>query len=94
VFRSRFMWHVDIKVHGKDKLVTAIGEFPAIRYDAHTYKLDRNGARLGDAERDFSVWISDDDGRVPLQNVAATDYGDIKLEITDYAPGTGTRLRN
>jgi hypothetical protein len=94
VFRSRFMWHVDIKLRGKDKLVTALGELPAMRFDAHTYKLDRTGAKFGDAERDFSLWISDDDGRVPLQNVAATDYGDIQLEITDYAPGTGTRLRN
>jgi hypothetical protein len=94
VFRSRWMWHVDMKVRGRDKLVTQLGEFPAIRYDAHTYKVDRNDVRNPDSDaRDFSVWISDDDGRVPLQNVAKTDYGDIKLEITDYQPGTGKRLR-
>jgi hypothetical protein len=95
VLRSRFMWHVEMKVHGKTKLVTALGELPAIQLDGHTYKVDRNNVKLADSDaRDFSVWISDDDGRVPLQTVAKTDYGDIKLEITDYAPGTGTRLRN
>lgn len=95
VMRSRFMWHVEMKVHGKTKLVTALGELPAIQLDGHTYKVDRNDVKIADSDaRDFSVWISDDDGRVPLQTVAKTDYGDIKLEITDYAPGTGTRLRN
>lgn len=95
VLRSRYMWHVEMTIKGKEKLNTALGELPALRFDGHTYKLDRDGKRFPDSdERDFSVWISDDDGRVPLQNVAKTDYGDMKMEITDYQPGTGTRLRN
>ncbi|MEP6864030.1 MAG: DUF3108 domain-containing protein [Deltaproteobacteria bacterium] len=95
VMRSRFMWHVEMKVHGKTKLVTALGELPAVQLDGHTYKVDRHDVKIADSEaRDFSVWISDDDGRVPLQTVSKTDYGDIKLEITDYAPGTGKRLRD
>lgn len=94
VLRSRFMWHVEMKVKGKTMLKTALGELPAIQLDAHTYKVDRHDHKATDSEeRDFSVWISDDDGRVPLQTVAKTDYGDVKLEITDYTPGTGTRLR-
>ena len=95
VLRSRFLWHVEMTVHGKDKLTTPLGDFPALRFDAKTYKLDRAGNRLADSdERAFSIWISDDDGRVPLQITARTDYGDIKMEITEYQPGTGTRLRN
>jgi hypothetical protein len=95
VMRSRFMWRVEMKVHGKTKLVTALGELPTIQLDGHTYKVDRHDVKSAGSEaRDFSVWISDDDGRVPLQAVSKTDYGDIKLLITDYAPGTGTRLRN
>lgn len=93
VFRSRYMWHVEMTVKGKTKLVTELGEFPAIELAGHTYKVDRANHKVADEPREFSVWISDDDGRVPLQNVAKTDYGDIKLEITDYAPGTGARLR-
>jgi hypothetical protein len=94
VLRSRFMWHVDITVKGKTKIKTALGELPAIQLDAHTYKVDRHDRKATDSEeRDFSVWISDDDDRVPLQTVANTDYGDVKLEITDYTPGTGKRLR-
>jgi hypothetical protein len=94
VLRSRYMWHVEMTVHGKEKLVTALGELPALRLDGRTYKLDRDGKRAPDSEeREFAIWISDDDGRVPLQSTAKTDYGDIKMEIVDYSPGTGKRLR-
>jgi hypothetical protein len=93
VFRSRFMWHVDVTIRGKEKLVTALGELPALRIDGHTYKLDRKGGRDRDsAERSFSMWISDDDGRVPLEIKATTDYGDLKMQIVDYQPGNGQRL--
>ncbi|HSD90981.1 MAG TPA: DUF3108 domain-containing protein [Kofleriaceae bacterium] len=94
VLRSRFLWHVDLTIHGKETLHTALGDLPALRIDGHTYKLTRQGTKFPDSdERDFSLWISDDDGRVPLQNVARTDYGDIKMTITEYVPGTGKRLR-
>lgn len=94
VFRSRFLWHVDITIRGKEKLVTELGELPALRFDARTYRLDRNGARdQGSAERRFSVWISDDAGRVPLRIAARTDYGDILMDIVSYEPGSGQPLR-
>jgi hypothetical protein len=94
VFRSRYLWHVDVTIHGKDTLSTELGELPALRIDGRTYKLDRKGVRdPGSAERKFSMWISDDDGRVPLEIRATTDYGDLKMQIVDYQPGTGKRLR-
>ncbi len=94
VFRSRFMWHAEVKIRGKAKLVTELGELPALVIDGRTYKLRRDGARTADdAERHFTIWISDDDGRVPLQITAVTDYGDLVMQIVDYQPGTGARLR-
>ena len=93
VFRSRFLWHVEVTIHGKEKLVTELGELPALRIDGKTYKLRRDGTRApDDSERQFSMWISDDDGRVPLQIKAVTDYGDLKMQIVDYQPGNGARL--
>ncbi|NVB82107.1 MAG: DUF3108 domain-containing protein [Kofleriaceae bacterium] len=94
VLRSRYLWHVTMTVGPKETLVTELGELPALRLDGHTYKLGRDGTRFpGSDERDFSIWISDDDGRVPLKNVARTDYGDIEMTILEYSPGTGQRLR-
>ncbi len=95
VFRSRFLWHVDLKVHSRETISTDLGDLPAIRIDGRTWKLGRDGKRFPNTdERIFSLWISDDDGRVPLRNDARTDYGDVKMTITEYNPGTGTRLRN
>jgi hypothetical protein len=94
VLRSRYLWHVDMKIGGKEQLHTALGDFPALRLDGHTYKLSRDDQKLpGNDERDFTIWISDDDGRVPLEVKAKTDYGDVEMTIVDYQPGTGTRLR-
>jgi Protein of unknown function (DUF3108) len=97
VFRSRFLWNVEMQVRGREKIETELsdlGEVMALRFDAHMYRLDREGKKDPSAEeRDLSVWISDDDGRVPLRTVARTDYGDIRMDIVDYSPGTGQRLR-
>jgi hypothetical protein len=95
VMRSRFMWHVEMTMRGTSKLTSTLGTVTARQLDGHTYKLDRNGARAPDSdERNFTIWISDDDGRVPLKVTAKTDYGDIALSISDYAPGAGRRLRD
>ena len=40
----------------------------------------------------YSIWVSDDADRVPLLLVAKTDYGDVRMEIIDYAAGQGKRL--
>lgn len=94
VFRSRFLWKIDVKVHGKTRLVTPLGELPAVRFDGHAVKLARDGTKFPDTEeRDFSIWISDEGDRVPLKTTAMTDYGDIEMIIVEYAPGTGQRLR-
>src|SRR4029077_21242078 len=79
VLRSRYLWHVVMKIHGKQQLHTELGDLPTLVLDGHTYKLGRDGNKLPDSdERDFRIWISDDDGRVPLQVTAKTDYGDIE----------------
>jgi len=94
VFRSRFLWKIDVEVHGKTRLVTELGELPAVRFDGHAVKLSRDGGKFPDTdERDFSIWISDEGDRVPLKNTAKTDYGDIEMVIVDYVPGTGEHLR-
>lgn len=94
VFRSRFLWKIDVRVHGKERLVTELGELPAVRFDGHAVKLARDGGKFPDTdERDFSIWISDEGDRVPLKNTARTDYGDIEMVIVDYQPGSGPRIR-
>jgi hypothetical protein len=96
VFRSRYMWHVRTTMTGhRDTIATDVGSLPAYELAGHLYKLDRHGAKsAGDDERDLEIWVSDDDGRVPLRITARTDLGEIVLTLAAYDPGSGTRLRN
>jgi hypothetical protein len=94
VFRSRYLWNVTMTIAGEEKLVTDLGEFPTLRFDGKAYRVERDGKRSpNQEEREFSIWITNDQGRVPVQTVGRTDYGDIKLSIVDYQPGNGERLR-
>ena len=95
VFRSRYVWRMTITLGGKGTLVTELGELPVLRFDAKTIRIDREGKPwAGQAERAFTLWISDDNDRVPLKLDATSDYGEIAMDIVDYQPGTGTNLRS
>ena len=94
VFRSRYLWSVKVAIHGRESLQTELGELPALRFDAETHRIRRDGTKDTEAdERKFSLWISDDAGRVPLQINARTDYGDVKMQIVEYVPGNDEPLR-
>lgn len=94
VFRSRYVWRTVITRGGKGTLVTELGELPVLRFDAVTTKIDRKGQRwAGQVDRTFTLWISDDNDRVPLKLDATSDYGSISMDIVDYQPGNGARLR-
>jgi hypothetical protein len=94
VFRSRYVWKITITLGGKGTLVTQLGELPVLRFDATTSKVDRNGQPwVGQQQRRFTLWVSDDNDRVPLKLDATSDYGSISMDIVDYQPGTGARLR-
>lgn len=92
--RSRYMWHIDARAAGSRKIVTELGELPALEFACKSYRLLRNGTKdTNNPDREFTIFVSDDAGRVPLLVTAVTDYGDVKLEIVDYQPGTGQRIR-
>lgn len=93
VLRSRFMWRTELKVGGFETITTDLGQLPAVRFEGHATRLTRAGEidKTSDT-RLYQIWISDDADRVPLKLVAKTDYGDIKMEIIDYAAGQGARL--
>jgi hypothetical protein len=94
VLRSRYLWNVKVRVVGREQVSTELGNFPALRFDGTTYRLRRNGERDTSADqREFSIWISDDEDRVPLLMIARTDYGDVRMTITEYVPGNAARLR-
>ncbi|HTJ46107.1 MAG TPA: DUF3108 domain-containing protein [Kofleriaceae bacterium] len=93
VLRSRYMWRTQLTVGGYENVVTQLGSLPAVRYDGVSRRLSRQGEiDMSQGDRHYSIWVSDDADRVPLLMVAKTDYGDVKMEIIDYAAGQGARL--
>ena len=88
VFRSRYLWKLDIRIANRSSLVTYLGELPALRFDAHATKVDRHGRPTAAAQRDFALCVSDDNDRVPLAIVSDTDFGKLALQIMEYVPGT------
>ncbi len=86
--RSSYMWRMQATLVAREAISTELGELPTVKFDAVSRRLMRDGSiDQGTEPRKFSVWISDDADRVPLLMVAETDYGDIKIEIVDYAAG-------
>jgi hypothetical protein len=86
--RSSYMWRMQATLVARESISTELGELPTVKFDAVSRRLMRDGTiDQGTEPRKFSVWISDDADRVPLLMVAETDYGDIKIEIVDYAAG-------
>ncbi len=93
VLRSRYMWRTQLTVGGYENIVTPMGSLPAVRFDGVSRRLSRKGEiDMSQGDRHYSIWVSDDADRVPLMLVAKTDYGDVKMEIVDYAAGQGQRL--
>ncbi len=93
VVRSRYMWRTAATLAERTTLVTALGELPAVRFTAVTSRLNRDGSDDTSIEpREFELWVSDDADRVPLAMVAESDYGNIRLDIVEYAGGKSPNL--
>jgi hypothetical protein len=70
------MWFgggTSVEVLDAGRVVFPIGNRPAVRYEG----------KVGE-DRRFTVWISDDEARVPLRMRAATKWGDISAELVHY----------
>jgi hypothetical protein len=88
--RSKFMWRLQVTISEHESLSTDLGELPAVKFEAITRRLMRDGSiDKGTEPRKFTVWISDDADRVPLLMIAETDHGDVRLEIADFSAGSG-----
>jgi hypothetical protein len=88
VLRSRFVWRTTVTMAGYEEVVTELGQLPAVRIDGQSQRVGRDGQLDPKSDiRHYQLWISDDADRVPLQIVARTDYGDLRMDIIDYQPG-------
>ena len=83
---GRRLWRVDLMFGKREALTTSFGSNAAIRYDGLAQRLTGQGTPdKRRPARNWSIWISDDANRIPLLIVADTKYGEVKVELVDYA---------
>jgi hypothetical protein len=94
VVRSRYIWRGQFRVVGRESRTTELGRVPTVKIEGVARRVTRDGnwEPKGDV-RTFSVWISDDADRVPVLVVGHTDFGDVKMELLEYAAGEAANLR-
>jgi hypothetical protein len=86
VIGGRRLWRVDVTHAGEETIGSALGNRRAIVFHGKSYRAKANmQLETSKAARTFTVWLSDDADRVPLKVVAATELGDIVMELTDYS---------
>lgn len=85
VVGGRRLWRVDVTYAGEETIGSALGNRRAIVFDGRSYRARNNMTIEGDKpQRTFKVWLSDDADRVPLKVTAATELGDIVMDLIEY----------
>ncbi len=89
VIRSRWIWRTEVTMVGYTTVTTALGEVGALEFRGASKRVQRNGEIDPKSDtRTYGLWISDDADRVPVLMVAHTDYGDLRMELVQYTPGS------
>lgn len=85
VVGGRRLWRIDITHNGDETIGSALGNRRAVVFEGKSYRA-RNNLTIdaGKPARTFKVWLSDDADRVPLKVVAATELGDIVMDLIEY----------
>ena len=85
VIGGRRLWRIDLRYIGDATVASAVGNRRAVQFDGQSFRARGNlTLESTTAARTFSVWLSDDADRVPLQVSAHTELGDITMNLTEY----------
>lgn len=76
-----------MEVAGRQELITAIGNRPAIKILCRGERISENGVKLGRPPRTAKMWVSDDSARLPLRVEGETELGTAEFALTGYEPG-------
>jgi hypothetical protein len=85
ILSGRHLWRNTMQFAGREAVKTGLGRMAALRFDAVAQRVTSNLAIDPHKKpRQYSVWLSDDQRRLPVLVLARTEYGDVKVELTDY----------
>ena len=78
-FFDREMYPLKIKFIGKEKVKTKLGDFNCLKFRPMVEK-----GRVFKEEEDLTLWISDDNNKVPVRLKANLLVGSIKMDLVEY----------
>lgn len=81
------LYQGSIDVQGREELTTSMGTHRAIKLLCKGERIDINGRKSGRPPRTATLWLSDDERRLPLLVVAQTDMGNGQFELMTYESG-------
>ena len=79
VFLDNKVYKLTLRFDGKEKIVTKMGEYNALRLVPQVIK----GAIFKDEDK-LTIWVSDDDNHVPLRVSSPILVGSIKIDLVGY----------
>jgi hypothetical protein len=92
---GRTVWRTELVVDGRELRATKLGKLSCVRMTGTSRRL--SPALVLDEKRparQFTVWLTDDARRVPLEIIAHTELGDVEVKLTSYdAPPAATAAR-
>lgn len=79
------LWRTELTMEGSELLRTAVGKRRTIRISGVSTRLRPTFEVDGKhAPRTFTLWVTDDDQRIPVQIRARTEMGDMVAKLTSY----------
>jgi hypothetical protein len=79
------LWQNELVVAGSETIKTPLGRFACTRIDGTSVRMiSEKAEERGKAPRKFTVWITDDERRVPVRIRAHTELGDVDVTATSY----------
>ena len=88
VLAGKRLWHNTVAVTEVVRITTKLGRFKARRIEGVAWRLDRRLRRLRHKkERRYTMWVSEDERRLPIMVTAKTEYGEVKVELVGAEVG-------
>lgn len=85
VVGGRRLWRIDVTYAGEETIGGALGNRRTIVFEGKSYRAKSNmNVESDKPARTFKVWLTDDADRVPLKVTAATELGDIAMDLVEY----------
>jgi hypothetical protein len=84
------LWRTELVVEGQETIDTALGPRKTVRVAGTAYRMSTNLTEDNKRPpREFTMWRTDDEERLPIKITAETEFGNVTIELTSYQTPAG-----